>query len=125
MKTMALLPAVAAAILALSISAASSQQACMKAFQGCMDGCTNKQSKTVQDTCFQGCEGKNNVCAERVYGKRPLNSAPAANAEAKDTSKDAPAEAKTEKQAADARDQADPKQVQQKIEQQKPAPSKR
>ena len=126
MKTIAFLPAVAAAILALNISMASSQQACMKEFQGCMDRCTNKASKTVQDTCFQGCEGKNNTCAERVYGKRPVNAAPAAAtaaapAETKD-SQEALAKTETEKQAADARDQAGPKQLPQ---QPKQAPAKR
>jgi hypothetical protein len=124
MKAIGFLPAVAAAILALNISAASSQQACMKEFQACMDGCTNKSSKTVQDTCFQGCEGKNNVCAERVYGKRPVNGAPAAKVEAKE---EAPKEAlaKTQKQAADARDQASPKQLPQNPQQPKQMPARR
>jgi hypothetical protein len=122
MKVMAFLPAVAAAILALSISTASSQKACMKEFQACMDGCTNKSAKTVQDSCFQSCEGKNNMCAERVYGKRPAPGAPAV-AEQKEPAKDALA--KTEKQAADARDQADPKQAPQAPQQPKGVPAKR
>jgi hypothetical protein len=87
MKILALLPATAAVILALGISPASSQQACMKDFQACMDGCTKKSAKAIQDTCFHGCENKNTMCAERVYGKRPFNGTPqpvAASAEPKD-----------------------------------------
>jgi hypothetical protein len=94
----------------------------MKEFQACMDRCTNKNSKTIQDSCFQSCEGKNDMCAERVYGKRPLNGVPAAATAQKEPAPDAPA--KTEKQAADARDQADPKQVLPQ-QQQRPAPAKR
>jgi hypothetical protein len=107
MKAMALLPTVAAAILALSVSAASSQQACMKEFQACMDGCTNKTAKAIQGSCFQGCEGKNTVCAEKVYGKRPFNGAPSAASAAAEP-KDAPQEAlaRTERQAIDTPDQA-------------------
>jgi hypothetical protein len=76
-----------------------------------MDGCTNKTAKAIQGSCFQGCEGKNTICAEKVYGKRPLNVAPAAASAAAEP-KDAPQEAlaKTDSQAVDARDQA-PKQA--------------
>jgi hypothetical protein len=112
MKAMALLPAVAAAILALSVSAASSQQqTCMKEFQACMDGCTNKTAKAIQSSCFQGCEGKNTMCSEKIYGKRPFNGAPSAASAAAEP-KDAPQEAlaRTQRQAIDARDQA-PKQA--------------
>jgi hypothetical protein len=41
-----------------------------------MDGCGSRPTKAMQDTCFASCEGKNNICAERVYGKRPVNSSP-------------------------------------------------
>ena len=98
MKAFAILPAVAAAVMALNISTASSQGACMKEYQACMDGCTGRSSKTIQDNCFTSCEGKNNMCAERVYGKRPFNGSPSTaapqNAQAKD------ALAKTEKEPA-------------------------
>lgn len=107
MKAMALLPAMAAVILALGIAPASSQQACIKEFQACMDGCSSK-AKGMQGACFQGCEGKNTMCGEKVYGKRPLNGAPsAASASAAAEPKDAPKEAlaKNEKPM-DARDQA-------------------
>jgi hypothetical protein len=89
MKAFAILPAVAAAIMALNISTASSQGACQKEYQACMDGCGSRSSKTLQDNCFTSCEGKNNMCAERVYGKRPFNGSPSTVAEQKSGAKDA------------------------------------
>jgi hypothetical protein len=70
MKAIAILPAAAAAMLAFSISMASSQDVCVKEFQGCMDSCGLKPSKSMQDSCFSGCETKNNMCSERVFGSR-------------------------------------------------------
>src|SRR6476620_2518725 len=102
MKAFAILPAMAAAILALNIASASSQgNACVKEYQACMDTCSGRPSKGMQDTCFTSCEGKNNLCSERIYGKRPLNGAPATTAAEgqakdvlakKDTIQDAPPE---------------------------------
>ena len=76
MKALAILPAVAAAILSLNISSASSQGNCVREYQACMDACGGRSSKGMQDTCFTSCEGKNNLCSESVYGKRPFNGAP-------------------------------------------------
>lgn len=77
MKAFAILPAAVAAILALQVSSAVSQgAACQKEFQACMDGCTSRSSKGLQDSCFTSCEGKNNICADSVYGKRPFNGSP-------------------------------------------------
>ena len=70
MKAIAILPAAAAAMLAFSISMASSQDVCVKEFQGCMDSCGLKPSKSMQDSCFSGCETKKNMCSERVFGAR-------------------------------------------------------
>jgi hypothetical protein len=42
----------------------------------------------MQDSCFTSCEGKNNLCSESIYGKRPVNGAPA-TAAAQDQAKDA------------------------------------
>jgi hypothetical protein len=90
MKAFAILPAAVAAILAFNSSAAFSQAGCQKEYQACMDGCTGRSSKGMQDSCFTSCESKNNMCAERVYGKRPFNGAPAnANAAAPRAPKDA------------------------------------
>ena len=89
MKAFGILPAVAAAILALNISSASSQGACMQEYQACMTSCSSKSVKALQDGCFQNCEGKNTFCAERVYGKRPFNGAPSNVAEQKGPAKDA------------------------------------
>jgi hypothetical protein len=74
MKAFAILPAVAVVILALNISSASSQgNSCGKEYQACMDSCAVRSSKSMQDSCFTSCEGKNNLCSESVYGKRPVN----------------------------------------------------
>jgi hypothetical protein len=90
MKAFAILPAAVVAMLAFNSSAAFSQAACQKEFLACMDGCTGRSSKGIQDSCFTSCEGKNNICAERVYGKRPFNGGAAnANAAAPRTPKDA------------------------------------
>ena len=70
MKAIAILSAAAAAMLALNISGASSQDVCVKEFQACMDSCGTKPSKSMQDSCFSGCETKNNMCSERVFGAR-------------------------------------------------------
>ena len=70
MKAIAILPAAAAAMLAFSISMASSQDVCVREFQVCMDSCGSKPSKSMQDTCFTGCETKNDMCSERVFGAR-------------------------------------------------------
>jgi hypothetical protein len=70
MKAIAILPAAAAAMLAFSISMASSQDVCVREFQACMDSCGSKPSKSMQDTCFSGCETKNDMCSERVFGAR-------------------------------------------------------
>jgi len=70
MKAIAILSAAAAAMLALSVSLASSQEVCVKEYQACMDSCGLKPSKSMQDGCFSGCETKNNMCSERVYGAR-------------------------------------------------------
>ncbi len=41
-----------------------------------MDGCGSRPTNAMQDTCFTSCEGKNNICAERAYGKRPSTAVP-------------------------------------------------
>jgi hypothetical protein len=89
MKAFTILPAIAAAIMALNISTASSQGACQKEYQACMDTCTGRSAKTLQDSCFNSCEGKNNLCAESVYGKKPFNGAPSNVAEQKGQAKNA------------------------------------
>jgi hypothetical protein len=89
MKAFAILPAVAAAVMALNISVASSQGACQKEFQACMDGCGSRSTRALQDSCFTSCEGKNNICADRVYGKRPVNSGPSTAAAQQSGVKDA------------------------------------
>ena len=85
MKTIAILPAAAAAILALSISVASSQEVCLKDYQACMDRCGAKQTTQMQDTCFQNCQANNNMCSDRVFGGGAVVNVPQAkDAQAKD-----------------------------------------
>ena len=89
MKAFAILSAVATAVLALNISTASSQGACQQEYTGCLDSCVSRSSKTLQDSCFNSCEGRNNLCSESVYGKRPFNAVPANTAQQKGGAKDA------------------------------------
>jgi hypothetical protein len=120
MKAFAILPAIAAAILALNISSASSQgDACVKEYQACMDTCSGRSSKNLQDTCFTSCEGKNDLCSERIYGKRPFNGVPAsaqAQGQAndalakKDKTQDAPREQAADEPQQKAAPQAAPQQ---------------
>ena len=92
MKAFAFLPAAAAAILAFNISAASSQEVCVKEFTACMNSCGLKPSKSMQDNCFAGCETKNGMCSERVFGKRPSGATVAAPAPAAVQAQDAMAQ---------------------------------
>lgn len=82
MKAFAFLPAAAAAVLAFNISVASSQEVCVNEFTACMNACGLKPSKSMQDGCFAGCETKNGMCSERVFGKRPSGTSVAAPAAA-------------------------------------------
>lgn len=136
MKTFAILTAAAAAICTLNISAVSAQQACMQDYQACMSSCAGKPVKALQDGCFNNCETKNNMCAERIYGKRPFNGAPSNVAEQRGVAKDAlakkekPQEAQ-QQVAEDERAQQQPPQQQQQQQAQPPqrgpaqAPAKR
>ena len=74
MKAFVLAPLATLAMLAFNISTASSQPAaCGKDYVACMDSCAGRSSKGVQDSCFKSCESQNNMCSERMYGKRPFN----------------------------------------------------
>jgi hypothetical protein len=115
MKAIAFLPAAVAAVLALHISVASSQEVCVKEFTACMNACGMKPSKSMQDNCFAGCETKNGMCSERVFGKRPSGGAVAATpAQAKD--------AMAQKEVPQARDEQ-PAAEQEPAAEEKPAPA--
>jgi hypothetical protein len=116
MKAIAFLPAAVAAVLALHISAASSQEVCVKEFTACMNACGMKPSKTMQDNCFAGCETKNGMCSERVFGKRPSGGAVAASpAQAKD--------AMAQKEVPQARDEQPAPEQEPAAAEEKPAPA--
>jgi hypothetical protein len=115
MKAIAFLPAAVAAILAFNISVASSQDVCINEFTACMNSCGLKPSKSMQDGCFAGCETKNGMCSERVFGKRPSGGAVAASpAQAKD--------AMAQKEVPQARDEQ-PAPEQEPAAEEKPAPA--
>ena len=127
MKAFAILPAVAVAILALNISSASSQgNSCGKEYQACMDSCATKSSKNMQGSCFTSCEGRNNLCSESMYGKRPAGGIVTVAPKAKDAlaKKDKAQDAPPQEQAADEPQQ---KEAPQAAPQQQPqrAPAKR
>ncbi len=131
MKAFAILPALAVAILALNISSASSQgNPCGKEYQACMDTCASRSSKNIQDSCFTSCEGRNNLCSESVYGKRPFNGgAPVTAAASKSQVQARDALAKKEKTQDAPQEQADDesqqKEAPQAAPQQQRAPAKR
>jgi hypothetical protein len=120
MKALAFVPAAIAAILALNISTASSQQACVQEYQVCMNTCGTKPSKSMQDGCFQACEGKNDMCAERVYGRRPTNAPASVAVEQRGPAKDALAK-KERPEAAPQEQVADERAPQQQQQQRGPA----
>jgi ribosomal protein L12E/L44/L45/RPP1/RPP2 len=116
MKAIAFLPAAVAAVLALNISVASSQEVCVKEFTACMNACGTKPSKSMQDSCFSSCESKNDMCSERVFGKRQYT--PAAVAGSPAQAKDAMAQ----KEVPQARDEQ-PAAEQEPAAEEKPAPA--
>jgi hypothetical protein len=92
MKAFAFLPAAAAVVMAFNVSVASSQDVCVNEFTACMNACGTRPSKSMQDSCFAGCETKNGMCSERVFGKRPPNATVATPAPAAVQAKDAMAQ---------------------------------
>ena len=95
MKAFVLAPMAALAMLAFGISTASSQPAaCGKDYVACMDSCAGRSSKGIQDSCFKSCESQNNMCSERIYGRRPFNGTPSNAAEQSGQAKEALAKEK-------------------------------
>jgi hypothetical protein len=70
MKSIAMVVAATAAVLAVNTSGALSQEACSKAYVGCMDICAERPTKGMQDTCMNSCQTRNNQCSAEVYGSR-------------------------------------------------------
>src|SRR5689334_12530912 len=68
MKSMAIVVAATAALLAGS-SGAFSQEVCLKPFNQCMEACS-KPGQKAPDSCFAVCERKNDQCSEKVFGSR-------------------------------------------------------
>jgi hypothetical protein len=114
MKAFTILPVAAAALFALT-TAAYSQANCQNDYTACMTSCASKSMKSMQDTCFGTCENNNNICSEKMFGKRPFNGAPSSVAEQKGVAKNALAK-KTKQQ------DAQPEQVAEEAPQQTQAP---
>jgi hypothetical protein len=70
MKSMTMLVAATAAVLAVNTSGALSQEVCSKAYGVCMNACVQKSAKDVQDACMSSCQAKNNQCSAEVFGGR-------------------------------------------------------
>ena len=70
MKSIAMLVATTAAVLAVNTWGARSQEACSKDYIACMDACAGRPTKGLQDMCMGSCQMKNNQCSEKVYGSR-------------------------------------------------------
>jgi hypothetical protein len=98
MKAFTILPAAAVALFALT-TAAYSQADCQNEYTACMTTCASKSVKSGQDACFGRCENNNNLCSEKIFGKRPFNGAPSSVAEQKGAAKNALAK-KTKQQDA-------------------------
>ena len=88
MKAFTILPVAAAALFALT-TAAYSQANCQNDYTACMTSCASKSMKSMQDACFGHCENNNNICSEKIFGKRPFNGAPSSVAEQKGAAKNA------------------------------------
>lgn len=71
MKSKLMIPAAAAAMLALHPAGGVwAQDACSKSYVSCIDVCLKHPGKTYQDRCIEACQGKNEQCAEKIYGER-------------------------------------------------------
>ncbi|MGH6739875.1 MAG: hypothetical protein ACREDY_12750, partial [Bradyrhizobium sp.] len=70
MKSIVMLLAGTAAVLAVNTSSALSQDACSKGYLICMNLCVERPTKDSQQPCLQSCQVKNNRCSEEIYGSR-------------------------------------------------------
>lgn len=77
MKSLVMLLAATAAVLALNSDGALSQNACSNEYVGCLDRCVSRP-KSMQDRCMETCQANHGVCSEKIYGTRPANSSPVA-----------------------------------------------
>jgi hypothetical protein len=67
MKSMAILPVAVTALLALHVSAATSQEICSRAYVSCINACIGTKVSSIQESCIQACERKNDFCSNRVF----------------------------------------------------------
>jgi hypothetical protein len=69
MKSLVMLLAATAAVLALNSDAALSQNACSNEYVGCLDRCVTRPP-SMQDRCIETCQANNGTCNEKIYGAR-------------------------------------------------------
>jgi hypothetical protein len=89
MKAITIFVAAAAAMTAVSVSTARSQDACSKEYVACMDHCASKTAKSVQEPCINSCQSNNNRCSERIYSGRREMDPPGQSAGTRNESKKA------------------------------------
>ncbi len=68
MKTVLLLLLAMLAIKTTTMTSATGQDACSKVYVSCLDKCTTRPSKTLQDSCMEMCQSQNNGCFSKVFG---------------------------------------------------------
>jgi hypothetical protein len=69
MKSITMLLAASAAVLALNTSGALSQNSCSNEYVGCIDKCVSRPP-SLQDRCIETCQSMNGQCNEKIYGVR-------------------------------------------------------
>jgi hypothetical protein len=69
MKSLVMLLAATAAVMALNSDGALSQNACSNEYVGCIDRCVSRP-KSMQDRCMETCQANNGMCNEKIYGSR-------------------------------------------------------
>jgi hypothetical protein len=91
MKTLMMLAASFAVMTASSAFAQSNTDTCHSSMIPCLDLCSQRPSKGLQDSCTKTCEQNANACYSQLYGtpsgSREMTPRDALNSAAPDTSK--------------------------------------
>src|ERR1700682_5362548 len=67
MKSMAILPGMIAAMLAINVSSATSQEVCSRGYVACINACIGTKVSSIQESCMQACERKNDFCSSQIF----------------------------------------------------------
>ena len=68
MRTVLLLLVAMLAIKTTAVTTASGQEACTKAYTGCLDRCVGRPTASLQETCMATCQTQSTACFSQVYG---------------------------------------------------------